>query len=138
MSGMMNPLKNIFSTKQNSPEPAAAAAVPAQDTPKKFNFGFHVVGQSNRTPQEQFQLVQHLLNTEINPTVSAHGGSFTLVDVRDNNVYVRLGGGCQGCGMANVTLKQGFEKRLRQLMPELNQLVDVTDHASGHTPYYPG
>ncbi|MDH4121378.1 MAG: NifU family protein [Deltaproteobacteria bacterium] len=102
----------------------------------KFSFGFQVVPPGGRPAEVQADIVRNLLEKEINPSVAGHGGFFTLVKVEDNNVYVSLGGGCQGCGMANVTLKQGLEKRLRQVLPELNQVVDVTDHAAGTQPYY--
>ncbi len=82
------------------------------------------------------EIVKNLLDQEINPAVAAHGGFFTLLDVKDNNVYVQLGGGCQGCGMADVTLKQGVEQRMREVLPEMASLIDTTDHAAGSNPYY--
>ncbi|GIX46673.1 MAG: Fe/S biogenesis protein NfuA [Candidatus Tectimicrobiota bacterium] len=80
--------------------------------------------------------VQELLDTRINPSVAAHGGYVELLDVKDDVVYVRLGGGCQGCGMVNVTLRQGIEALIRQEMPEIREVVDTTDHAAGTNPYY--
>lgn len=80
--------------------------------------------------------VKHLLETRINPAVASHGGNIALVDVDGPDVYLELGGGCQGCGMARVTLKQGVERMLREAIPDLGQVVDVTDHASGTDPYY--
>lgn len=77
-----------------------------------------------------------LLEREINPAVAQHGGWIELIDVRRNNVYLRLGGGCQGCGAADVTLKQGIEKAIRQLAPAVGEILDTTDHASGRNPYY--
>jgi Fe-S cluster biogenesis protein NfuA len=65
-----------------------------------------------------------------------HGGYITLLDVKDDVAYVALGGGCQGCGMANVTLKQGIEALIREAVPEIHQVVDTTDHAGGTNPYY--
>ena len=80
--------------------------------------------------------IQKALDEIINPGVAAHGGHVTLLDVKDNKVYLQLGGGCQGCGMADVTLKQGIETTLREeVSPDL-ELVDTTDHASGTNPYY--
>ncbi|MDH4224182.1 MAG: NifU family protein [Deltaproteobacteria bacterium] len=107
------------------------------ESAKPSRFGFRIADDSPRAVEEQTRIVEHLLTTEINPMVAGHGGRFTLVKVENNNVYVTLGGGCQGCGMADVTLKQGFETRLRQLLPEMDQLVDVTDHQSGSNPFYP-
>jgi Fe-S cluster biogenesis protein NfuA len=77
-----------------------------------------------------------LLEREINPAVAQHGGWVELIDVRKNNVYLRLGGGCQGCGAADVTLKQGIERAIRDLAPSVGEILDTTDHASGRNPYY--
>jgi Fe-S cluster biogenesis protein NfuA len=59
-----------------------------------------------------------------------------LLDVRDNRAYIRLSGGCQGCGMADVTLKQGIEVAIKKAVPEIVEVLDSTDHASGTNPYY--
>lgn len=80
--------------------------------------------------------VQKLFDEEINPAVAMHGGHVELVDVKGDIVYVRLGGGCQGCGMADVTLKQGIEHAVRKVVPEIGDVLDVTDHAGGRNPYY--
>jgi len=77
-----------------------------------------------------------LLEREINPAVAQHGGWVELIDVKRNNVYLRLGGGCQGCGAADVTLKQGIEKAIRGLAPSVGEIMDTTDHGSGRNPYY--
>lgn len=116
-----------------SGEPAVKGAEPAPEK-KKFNFGFKQV--ESRPREEQMQIVRDLLDSEINPAVASHGGFFTLIDVKDNNVYVKLGGGCQGCGMADVTLRQGVEQRMKEVLPEMVALIDTTDHASGNNPYY--
>ncbi len=80
--------------------------------------------------------VQRLLDEEINPAVASHGGFVHLLDLRDGVAYVELGGGCQGCGMAQVTLKRGVEARIREALPDVRQVVDTTDHAGGTNPYY--
>ena len=77
-----------------------------------------------------------LLEREINPAVAQHGGFVELIDVKRNNVYLRLGGGCQGCGAADVTLKQGIEKAIRSLAPAVGEILDTTDHAAGRNPFY--
>lgn len=77
-----------------------------------------------------------LLETEINPAVAAHGGRVTLVDVVDNRVFLAFGGGCHGCGMVDVTLKQGIEARIREVIPEVVDVVDSTDHSTAENPYY--
>lgn len=80
--------------------------------------------------------VQQVLEEQVNPAIAAHGGGAELVSVDGAIAYLRLYGGCQGCGLAQVTLKQGIEKILLESIPELTQVVDVTDHASGDNPYY--
>jgi len=85
---------------------------------------------------ELAEKVSHVIDTRINPAVASHGGHVTLVDVEGSVVYVQLSGGCQGCGMATVTLKQGIERMLREACPEVTDVVDVTDHSRGTNPYY--
>jgi Fe-S cluster biogenesis protein NfuA len=80
--------------------------------------------------------IDDLLSREINPAVATHGGWVELIDVKKNNVYLRLGGGCQGCGAADVTLKQGIAKAIRDLAPAVGEILDTTDHAAGRNPYY--
>jgi Fe/S biogenesis protein NfuA len=80
--------------------------------------------------------IQQLIDDSINPAVGRHGGHVDLLDVKDNTVYVRLGGGCQGCGMVDVTLRQGIEALIKEQFPDIVQVVDATDHAGGTNPYY--
>ncbi len=80
--------------------------------------------------------VKDVLETRVNPGVASHGGHIDLVDVDGHDVYIELGGGCQGCGMARVTLKQGVERMLREALPNIGEIHDVTDHAAGSNPYY--
>ncbi len=80
--------------------------------------------------------VREVLDSRINPAVAAHGGHIALVDVRGPRVFLRLEGGCQGCGMADVTLKQGVEAEIKGAVPEIEEILDVTDHAGGSNPYY--
>ena len=80
--------------------------------------------------------VQEVIDTAVNPAVAAHGGVVRLIDVKDNTAYLEFGGGCQGCGMVSVTLKYGVEKLIRERVPEIGQILDTTDHASGENPYY--
>ena len=80
--------------------------------------------------------VQQVLDTEINPAVAAHGGYVALLEVKEGVAYIQLGGGCQGCGMVDVTLKQGIEVRIREAVPSIREIVDSTDHAGGKNPYY--
>ena len=80
--------------------------------------------------------IQYLLDTAINPAVAGHGGVVSPVDVKDRMVYLQMGGGCQGCGMADVTLRQGVETMIREEVPEVVEIIDVTDHAAGQNPYH--
>ena len=80
--------------------------------------------------------VQQAIEQYVNPGVAQHGGRVTLVDVRDNTVYLRMGGGCQGCGMASVTLSQGIERILKEQVPEITGIEDVTNHSEGDSPYF--
>ncbi len=80
--------------------------------------------------------VQQLLDREINPALGMHGGWVELIDVKKNSVYLRLGGGCQGCGAADATLKFGIEKSIREKIPQVGEILDTTDHAAGRNPYY--
>ena len=82
------------------------------------------------------QAVQKVLEEKINPGVAMHGGHISLIAVEEQTAYLRFGGGCQGCGMVNVTLKQGVEKILFSEVPEITRVMDVTDHAAGTNPYY--
>jgi Fe/S biogenesis protein NfuA len=82
------------------------------------------------------QQVQMVLSEQINPAIAMHGGGADLVGVDGTVAYLRLYGGCQGCGMAQVTLRQGIERALLDAIEELTAVVDVTDHASGENPYY--
>jgi Fe/S biogenesis protein NfuA len=80
--------------------------------------------------------VQELIDTMINPAVAGHGGYVELIDVQDSRVYLQMGGGCQGCGAADITLKAGIERLLKEEIPEIVEVLDTTDHASGSNPYY--
>jgi Fe/S biogenesis protein NfuA len=80
--------------------------------------------------------VQQLIESMINPAVAGHGGFVELVDVQDNRVYLQMGGGCQGCGAADVTLKQGIERLIKEEIPEVAEVLDATDHSAGSNPYY--
>jgi Fe-S cluster biogenesis protein NfuA len=83
-----------------------------------------------------YEIVDQVLRRDINPAVAQHGGKVELIDVQDGHVVVRMMGGCQGCGMANVTLRQGIEAQLRRLIPGLAGIADITDHAAGTNPYF--
>jgi NFU1 iron-sulfur cluster scaffold homolog, mitochondrial len=85
---------------------------------------------------EVYRVAEHVCRTEINAWVAQHGGKVELVDVQDGSIVLRMSGGCQGCGMARVTLTQGIEAALRRAIPGLRGLRDVTDHEAGSRPYF--
>ena len=80
--------------------------------------------------------VRIVLEEHINPAIGSHGGTAQLVAAEGDTVYLRLGGGCQGCGMAQVTLRQGIEAAIKEALPEVKNVIDVTDHEAGTNPYY--
>jgi Fe/S biogenesis protein NfuA len=80
--------------------------------------------------------IVQVLTENVNPAIASHGGAAELVSVDGTIAYLQLSGGCQGCGMAQVTLRQGIERILRDAIPEITEVVDVTDHMSGENPYY--
>jgi Fe-S cluster biogenesis protein NfuA len=95
------------------------------------------VAEGDRLPSELMRTkVQQVLDEMINPGVAAHGGFVELLDVQDDNVFIRMGGGCQGCGAADVTLKMGIERLIREQVPQVREILDTTDHGSGQNPYY--
>ncbi len=108
----------------NSPSPAVAA--PGSSVPPP------PADLTGDVPQRVIQV----LDSQINPSIAAHGGHAQLVAVEGDTAYLRLSGGCQGCGMASVTLSQGIEVLLKESVPEILRVVDVTDHASGTNPYF--
>lgn len=103
----------------NRPAPPPSAAPPDADL---------------TTPEAQ--AVLRVLEDEINPAIASHGGMAQLVAVESGTVYLRLMGGCQGCGMASVTLTQGIEVAIKDAIPGIESVVDVTDHAAGTNPYF--
>ena len=80
--------------------------------------------------------VQDLIDNMINPAVAGHGGWVELIDVQDKRIYLQMGGGCQGCGAADITLKAGIERLIKEELPEVAEVLDTTDHSSGTNPYY--
>ncbi len=79
--------------------------------------------------------VQEVIDRQIDPRVGAHGGSITLLEVRDGVALLTMGGGCQGCSQAAVTLRQGVEARIKEAVPEILRIVDTTDHQAGENPF---
>ena len=129
-----------------SAENLKGATVGFEDKILKSGFKFDnpnkpVVPSLGEGPREDLtgpvvECVQMLLDTEINPALAAHGGQVQMLGVRDHKVFLSFGGGCQGCGMVDMTLKQGIETRIKELVPDIVEVVDTTDHAKGENPFY--
>ena len=99
--------------------------------------GFNIENPNTPTwDNPKAQQIQELIDERINPAVAAHGGQIELLNVEEDSIYIHMGGGCQGCGMANVTLKHGIEAMIQEVFPEIKHVIDTTDHASGENPYY--
>ena len=82
------------------------------------------------------QNIQELLDTKINPGLAGHGGFVALLEYKDETAYIGFGGGCQGCGLVDVTLKHGVEAMILEEIPAVKTVVDTTDHRAGENPYY--
>jgi len=80
--------------------------------------------------------VKQVIEMQVNPAIASHGGSVTLIEIRDDVVYLEMMGGCQGCGMAAVTLAQGIRRIIMENVPDVRDIVDVTNHDAGVNPYY--
>jgi Fe/S biogenesis protein NfuA len=101
--------------------------------------GFKVEAPHAGIPKPEGPLadsVQRILEEKVNPAIASHGGFVELVAIEEGTAYLKFGGGCQGCGMIQVTLKEGVEKILLEEVPEITKVMDITDHASGANPYY--
>ncbi|MBB42858.1 MAG: hypothetical protein CMM44_03735 [Rhodospirillaceae bacterium] len=116
-SGIENMLRHYIPEVKNVADYRDAFPKPGLDTPEA-------------------RAIKSVLETRINPAVSGHGGHISLIDVDGNSAYIRMEGGCQGCGMANATLKEGVEVEIKKAVPTIERVLDVTEHADGTNPYY--
>lgn len=99
-------------------------------TPEDVEEKMMLIGRSTK------EKIQYLIDKQINPGVAEHGGSVGVVDIKGDILYLRLYGGCQGCGAADFTLKQGIETIVKRAVPEIEQIIDLTNHGAGMNPYY--
>ena len=83
-----------------------------------------------------YTAVKRILEDKINPGIAAHGGSVSLVDLKDNTMFLEFSGGCQGCAASDVTLRAGIEEMVKREIPQIEEIIDITDHAMGKNPYY--
>lgn len=121
---LLNPGLSVTNPNRPTPPPSPSPAVGAAAPP---------VGDLSG---DVAQRILQVLDRQINPSIASHGGRADLVAVENETAYLRLSGGCQGCGMASVTLGQGIEVAIKDNVPEITNVVDVTDHAQGANPYY--
>jgi len=94
-------------------------------------------GTIGRSDTELNTVIQELLDKEVNRSIASHGGKISIVKVRQGKLFIRMSGGCQGCASSQVTLRQGLEVILKRVAPEIEEIVDATDHAAGKQPFYP-
>lgn len=80
--------------------------------------------------------IQAVIEHQVNPSIASHGGFATLIAVDGDTAFITMGGGCQGCAMSKATLKQGIEVAIKQNVPEIANVYDVTDHQQGANPFY--
>jgi Fe-S cluster biogenesis protein NfuA len=121
--GLLKPIGAAIRTQLRTGVPCIFESAPA------LHFG-------DRSDAELARLIQELLDRQINPGLASHGGSISVEKVQDAVLYVRLSGGCQGCAASKLTLNQGVEVLVRKTVPEIRDVVDLTDHAAGRSPYY--
>ena len=98
--------------------------------------GFHFDNPNPLWADPTEQAVAEVIESKVNPAVASHGGTVSLVGVDDGQAVISFGGGCQGCGMADVTLKQGIEVMIMDEVEGITGVVDITDHAAGTNPFY--
>ena len=94
-------------------------------------------GTQGRSDAELYTVVQELLDKQVNKSIANHGGKISIVEVQQGKLFITMSGGCQGCASSQVTLRQGFEVMLKRVAPEIEEIVDTTNHAAGKQPFYP-
>ncbi len=94
-------------------------------------------GTQGRSEAELHTVVQELLDKQVNKSIANHGGKISIVEIRESKLFISMSGGCQGCTSSQVTLRQGFEVMLKKVAPEIEEIVDTTNHAAGKQPFYP-
>lgn len=102
--------------------------------------GFEILPAATDAPEPPTgplaEKVAAILEEQVNPQIASHGGKIILRGVQDTEVLIEMAGGCQGCAMSRMTLRQGVERMIRQAVPEITAIHDVTDHAAGENPYF--
>jgi Fe-S cluster biogenesis protein NfuA len=94
-------------------------------------------GTTGRSDADLHTAIQALLDMQVNKSIANHGGRISIVEIRQGTLFITMSGGCQGCASSQVTLRQGFEVMLKRVAPEIEEIVDTTNHAAGKQPFYP-
>jgi Fe/S biogenesis protein NfuA len=128
----------VFYVAGDSVEALTGTSLDYVDTGFSAGFKFDNPNKPKLLEDPVAERVYRVIQERVNPGVASHGGEVTLLDVKDGTVYVKLGGGCQGCGQADVTVKEGIQSMICDEVPEVHTVLDVTDHAAGTNPYYQG
>jgi Fe/S biogenesis protein NfuA len=123
----------VYIDAASAPKLEGATIKYVEDT---FQQGFAVDNPNPLWDDPLTQAVQDVLDKQINPGVASHSGYVTLLEVKDDTAYIQFGGGCQGCGMVDVTLKQGITASIKEAVPQIKKVMDTTDHGAGTNPYY--
>jgi Fe/S biogenesis protein NfuA len=128
----------LFYVSADSVEALVGTSLDYVDTGFSAGFKFDNPNKPKLLQNPIAERVYRVIQERVNPGVASHGGEVTLLDVKDGTAYVRLGGGCQGCGHADTTVKEGIQTLICDSVPEIHTVLDVTDHAAGTNPYYTG
>ena len=137
------PLKDLliehFSGRENieeNPESVHKTLPPSDLNGNENPSSFKKELSESHTDSPGFRKIQKLIEDEINPALASHGGFVNLHSVRGDQAFIEMGGGCQGCAMSYMTLKEGIEEAIKKAVPEIKGVIDITDHDEGQNPYY--
>jgi Fe/S biogenesis protein NfuA len=127
-----------FYVAADSVEALTGTSLDYVDTGFSAGFKFDNPNKPKLLQDPVAERVHRVIQERVNPGVASHGGEVTLLDVKDGTAYVKLGGGCQGCGQADTTVKEGIQTMICDAVPEIHTVLDVTAHGAGENPYYQG
>ena len=125
----------VFIDPKSAPDLKGATVDYLEDS---FQSGFTIDNPNPVWKDPTAQAIQEILDTRVNPGMAGHGGFVSLMEFKDDTAYIAFGGGCQGCGLVDVTMRQGVEVMIKEALPQVKQVVDLTNHAAGENPYYAG
>lgn len=123
----------VFIDAKSAPDLEGATVDYLEDS---FQRGFMIDNPNPVWKDPTAQAIQEILDTRVNPGMAGHGGFVSLLEFKDDTAYIAFGGGCQGCGLVDVTLRQGVEVMLKEALPQVKKVVDTTNHDAGVNPFY--